>query len=115
MIIAIHSITDITTRHGGHDIFRLDGYYSDEFGELQKCKTFVDPKMDNFKDWVDILAVIAENRGNIVQLDGCRMKNRAQGLVSADSKPRVESIYVKPTKKKAVRPVNTFTSLFGKL
>ena len=96
MIIAVNSISAFPTRHGGHDCFRLDAHYVDEFGQLQKCKTYIDPNNDNYQQWHDVLRIIAENRGNIVELDGCKMKSRDQGIISADSRPRVEAIYPKP-------------------
>lgn len=113
MIVAIHSISEIRSRHGG-SVIRLDGHYVDEFGGLQKCYTFIDPDNDNWVDWEQALRVIAENRGNIVELDGCRFKNRDKGLLSADCRPRVESIYPRPER----RPLPTeaedaFNRLFG--
>ena len=94
MIVAIENINEIKSIYGG-DVFRLDGHYVDEFGKLSKCYTFVDPKNDNFNDWSDVLFQIAQNRGSIVELDGVKMKDLSKGLLSADSKPRVEAIYPK--------------------
>ena len=116
MIIAIDSITEITSRHSNKPVIRLDGHYVDEFNALQKCYTFVDPENDNFADWEAVLRVIAENRGNVVELRGCRFKNRSKGLLSADCKPQVEAIYPQPEKQPPkTNPGNEFNRLFGKL
>jgi len=115
MIAAITSIGEIRSREHGGSVFRLDGYYVDEFNELKKLYTFVDPKNDNFSDWEAVLKVIAENRGNVVELRGCRFKNRAKGLLSADCKPQVEAIYPKPEKKQPPKSGNEFNRLFGTL
>lgn len=113
MIIAIDSISEITSRHGNRPVIRLDGHYVDEFNALQRCYTFVDPENDNFADWEAVLRVIAENRGNIVELDGCRFKNRAKGLISADCRPRVEAIYPQPERRPRPKEVeDTFNRLF---
>jgi hypothetical protein len=114
MIIAIDSISEIKSRHNNRPVIRLDGHYADEFNALQKCYTFVDPENDNFADWEAVLRVIAENRGNIVELDGCRFKNRDKGLISADCRPRVEAIYPKPEKPKISSHIkDPFNRLFG--
>ena len=116
MIAAIDNITEIKSREHGGSVFRLDGYYVNELNKLEKLYTFIDPKNDNFSDWESVLRTIAENRGNIVELDGCRFKNRAKGLLTADCKPRVEAIYPKPEKRKPEpRPPNEFNNLFGSL
>lgn len=99
MIVAIENISEIKSIYGG-DVFRLDGHYVDEFGKLAKCYTFIDPKNDNFKDWNEVLYKIADNKGNIVELDGVKMKDLSKGLLSADSKPRVEAVYPKKIKQK---------------
>jgi len=114
MIIAIDSISEITSRHHNRPVIRLDGHYVDEFTTLQRCYTFVDPENDNFADWEAVLRVIAENRGNVVELTGCRFKNRTKGLISADCRPRVEAIYPKPERRPTPPEVqDTFNRLFG--
>jgi len=116
MIIAIDSISEITSRHHNRPVIRLDGHYVDEFNALQRCYTFVDPENDNFADWEAVLRVIAENRGNVVELRGCRFKNRVKGLLSADCRPQVEAIYPQPEKRPPkTDPGNEFNRLFGKL
>jgi len=113
MIIAIDSISEITSRHNNRPVIRLDGHYVDEFNALQRCYTFVDPENDNFADWEAVLRVIAENRGNVVELTGCRFKNRTKGLISADCRPRVEAIYPKPERRPTPPEVqDTFNRLF---
>ena len=97
MIVAINNISEIKSRHGG-SVIRLDGHYVDEFNELQKCYTFIDPQNDNFADWEAVLRVIAESRGQIVELDNCRFKDRKKGLLTADCRPRVEAIYPRPNR-----------------
>ena len=116
MIIAVHNISIFPTKHGGHDCFRLDGYMADEFGKLQPCRTYIDPKHENYENWHDALRVIAENRGQIVELDNCRMKNLKDRIVDADSQPRIGAIYPKPLKKRPpAKPINQFNELFGKI
>jgi hypothetical protein len=116
MIAAITSISEIKSREHGGSVFRLDGYYVDEFHKLEKLYTFVDHKNDNFADWESVLRTIAENRGNVVELRGCRFKNRAKGLLSADCRPQVEAIYPQPEKRPPkTNPGNEFNRLFGKL
>ena len=118
IIIAVHNISIFPTRHGGHDCFRLDGYMEDEFGQLQPCRTYIDPKHENYENWHDALRVIAENRGQIVELDNCKMKNLKDRIVDADSRPRIGAIYPKPLKKNTIKPskpINQFNQLFGKI
>jgi hypothetical protein len=112
MKIAVHNIHIFPTRHGGHDCFRLDGYFEDEFSTLKSCKTYVDPQHENYEQWHDVLRVIAENRGQIVELDNCKMKSLKDRIIDADSSPRVVAIYPKPLKKKAPPGGNQFKQLF---
>lgn len=93
-MIAIGSIKEIDSKHGGK-VFRLDGHYVNEFENLSKCYTFIDPKNENFAYWSEVLHTIASNRGKFVELDNCKMKDREKGLISADSKPNVGNIYDK--------------------
>lgn len=98
MIIAISNIKEIDSKYGGQ-VFRLDGHYVNEFGKLSDCYTFIDPTKDNFKNWSDVLYKVAEHKGMVVEIDNVKMKNREQGLLNADSMPRIEQVYPKTDKK----------------
>tara|TARA_Y100000310_G_C20256737_1_gene611700 strand:+ start:81 stop:368 length:288 start_codon:yes stop_codon:yes gene_type:complete len=95
MKVWVESMTPMKTQHGGHDIFRIDGYYEDEFGKLVKGKCFIDPKYDNAKDWLETLERIKESRGNWVELDNIKMKSKDKGVWNADCKPVVTNIIPK--------------------
>ena len=87
MMIAIGSIKEIDSKHGGK-VFRLDGHYVNEFENLSKCYTFIDPKNENFAYWSEVLHTIASNRGKFVELDNCKMKDRRPSYSLKGFKPR---------------------------
>ena len=89
MQVVIRSIKPFRSQHGGHDCFRVDGFHNNEFGELVKGYTFIDPNNDNAVDWVRVIETHLEHRGEDLVVDGVRMKNREKGLWSADCKPYV--------------------------
>ena len=89
MQVVIRSIKPFRSQHGGHDCFRVDGFHNNEFGELVKGYTFIDPNNDNAVDWVKVIETHLEHRGEDLVVDGVRMKNREKGLWSADCKPIV--------------------------
>ena len=95
--VAIQSISEIKSKNHGGPIIRLDGEYVDEFKEIQKMKVFIDPSHDNFEQWYESLMLIAQMKGHVVELDNCRFKNRAVGLVNGDSKPQIANVYLKGT------------------
>ena len=86
MQVAVESIAGITSRHGG-EVIRIDGFHTDETGRLAKGYCFIDPKNDNWQDWVEMVEIITHNRGNHTILDNVRMKKRDKGLWNADSRP----------------------------
>ena len=63
MQIAIRKITPFRSQHGGHDCFRIDGLHENEFGELVKGYTFIDPNNDNSVNWVRVIETHYEYRG----------------------------------------------------
>ena len=91
MQVAIVKISKIKSQYGG-EIIRLDGHHEDENGELVKGYCFIDPKNDNWFQWVPTMETAATNRGKYILVDNIHMKNRAKGIWDADSKPRVIDI-----------------------
>lgn len=91
MEVVIKKVKLMPSRYGG-DIFRIDGYYVDEFDKLAKGYTFIDPNNDNARDWVDVIEVAMQNRGKDIIIDGVRMKKKDTGLWNADSRPHVTEI-----------------------
>ena len=89
MQVVIRKITPFRSQHGGHDCFRIDGFHVDEFGELVKGYTFIDPNNDNSVQWIEVIDTQLRHRGEDIIVDGVRMKNRAKGLWSADCQPIV--------------------------
>ena len=89
MQVVIRSIKPFRSQNGGHGCFRVDGFHNNEFGELVKGYTFIDPNNDNAVDWVRVIETHLEHRGEDLVVDGVRMKNREKGLWSADCKPYV--------------------------
>ena len=89
MQVVIRSIKPFRSQHGGHDCFRVDGFHNNEFGELVKGYTFIDPNNDYAVDWGRVIETHLEHRGEDLVVDGVRRKNREKGLWSADCKPYV--------------------------
>jgi hypothetical protein len=89
MQVVIRKITPFRSQHGGHDCFRLDGFHENEFGELVKGYTFIDPLNDNAVNWVRVIQTHLEHRGEDLLVEGVRMKNRDKGIYNADSNPVV--------------------------
>ncbi len=107
MQVSIDKISKIQSKHGG-EIIRIDGHHENEFGELVKGYCFIDPKNDNWGQWVQSMEHIALNRGKYTILDNVHMKSKAKGLWDADSKPIVVDTIQKPIKSTN----NNFTELF---
>ena len=89
MQVVIRKITPFRSQHGGHDCLRVDGFHENEFGELVKGYTFIDPNNDNAQNWVRVIETHYEYRGEDIIVDGVRMKNRDKGIYNADSTPVV--------------------------
>lgn len=89
MQIIVRSIKPFRSQHGGHDCLRVDGFHQDEFGELVKGYTFIDPNNDNAANWLELVEIHYGHRGEDLLVDGVRMKNREKGLWSADCHPSV--------------------------
>ena len=91
MQVAIVKISKIKSQYGG-EIIRLDGHHEDETGQLVKGYCFIDPKNDNWHQWVETMETAAMNRGKYILVDHIHMKNRAKGIWDADSRPQVIDI-----------------------
>ena len=92
MQIIVRSIRPFRSMISGRGCFRLDGFHQDEFGELVKGHTFIDPDNDNCVNWLEILEAGQRNRGSDLVVDHVRMKNRGQGIWNADSRPLLVDI-----------------------
>ena len=57
MLVKIKNVKVFQSLHGGHDCFRVDGLHQDETGEWVEGRTFVDPRMDNAGNWLEICEV----------------------------------------------------------
>ena len=89
MQIIVRSIKPFRSQHGGHDCFRVDGFHENEFGELVKGYTYIDPNMDNAINWAKLIETHYEYRGEDLLVEGVRMKNREKGIYNADCHPVV--------------------------
>tara|TARA_A100001011_G_scaffold325927_1_gene349200 strand:+ start:656 stop:943 length:288 start_codon:yes stop_codon:yes gene_type:complete len=93
MLVKIKNVKVFRSLHGGHDCFRVDGLHQDETGEWVEGRTFVDPRMDNAGNWLEICEVGTQFRGKTILADYVHMKNRARGIYDADSRPHIVEIY----------------------
>ena len=91
MQIRIDHWSVFASKHGG-DVFRIDGWFQNEFDEPQAGYTFVDPHNDNAVHWAEVIRTCLEHRGSIICVEGVRMKSRDRGLWNADSRPYVIDI-----------------------
>mgnify|MGYP006099251701 FL=1 len=111
MEVSVEALSTIKSKYGG-EVIRIDGWHTDETGKLTKGYCFIDPKNDNWDQWIEILEKIEVNRGNFAILDNVKMKKRDIGLWNADSKPILVEIMAKPLKHRPKSTNNNFTELF---